>query len=52
MFRTGEFAEMSNDLAEARKRYREASSLARAIGFDEGAKNSQDALNRIAKADG
>jgi hypothetical protein len=44
----GEFAEMDGDIAEARKRYEEAGSLARAIGFQEGVVNSQAALKRLA----
>jgi hypothetical protein len=43
----GEFAEMDGDIAEARRRYEEAGSLARAIGFQEGVVNSQAALKRI-----
>jgi len=45
----GEFAEMNGDIAEARKRYEEAKSLAKAIGFQEGVRNSDDGLCRIAK---
>lgn len=47
---TGEFAEMNNDLAQAQKMYREAASLAKAIGFPEGQANSQEALKRVSKA--
>lgn len=42
-----EFAEMDGDIREARKRYDEALSLAKAIGFQEGVKQSQKALKRI-----
>lgn len=45
----GEFAEMNGNVAEARKRYQEAISLGKAIGFDEGVKNSQEGLKRLAK---
>lgn len=43
----GEFAEMSKDIAEARKRFEEAKSLAKAIGFEEGVKNAEQGLKRI-----
>lgn len=43
----GEFAEMDGDIAEARRRYEEAGSLARAIGFQEGLSNSEAALKRL-----
>ena len=45
----GEFAEMDGNIAEARKRFEEAKSLARAIGFQEGILNAEEALNRIQK---
>jgi hypothetical protein len=45
----GEFAEMDGNITEARKRYEEAKSLAKAIGFQEGVINSEDALRRISK---
>ena len=45
----GEFAEMDGNIVEARRRYEEAKSLARAIGFQEGVINSEDALRRIGK---
>jgi hypothetical protein len=45
----GEFAEMDGNIVEARKRYEEAKSLAKAIGFQEGVINSEDGLRRIAK---
>lgn len=48
----GEFAEMNSDLTEARKKYKEAASLARAIGFVDGAKNSQEGLKRVGGNDG
>ena len=43
----GEFAEMDGDIAEARRRYQEAQSLARAVGFQEGASNADSALRRL-----
>jgi hypothetical protein len=45
----GEFAEMDGNIAEARKRFEEAKSLAKAIGFQEGIINSEEALRRISK---
>jgi hypothetical protein len=46
----GEFAEMVGDIEEARKRFGEAKSLAKAIGFQEGVINAEDGLRRIGKA--
>lgn len=46
----GEFAEMDGDIAEARKRFQEAKSLAKAIGFQEGVINSEGALRRIGRS--
>jgi hypothetical protein len=46
----GEFAEMDGNIAEARKRFEEAKSLAKAIGFKDGIINSEDALRRLGKA--
>ncbi|THW92078.1 hypothetical protein D6D15_03419 [Aureobasidium pullulans] len=43
----GEFAEMNKDIIEAKKRYKEAVSLARAIGFEDGLENSSAALRRL-----
>lgn len=43
----GEFAEMDGDVAEARRRYQEAASLARAVGFQEGVTNADAALTRL-----
>ncbi|KAG2164136.1 hypothetical protein VTO58DRAFT_107156 [Aureobasidium pullulans] len=43
----GEFAEMNKDIMEAKKRYKEAVSLARAIGFEDGLENSSAALRRL-----
>ena len=43
----GEFAEMDGDIAEARRRYEEAGSLAQSIGFQEGVVNSRAALKRL-----
>lgn len=45
----GEFAEMDGNIAEARKYFGEAKSLARAIGFRDGVKNAESALQRISK---
>jgi len=47
----GEFAEMIGNVAEAKQKYNEAVGLARAIGFAQGANESQTALLRIAKAE-
>lgn len=46
----GEFAEMDGNIAEARKRFEEAKSLAKAIGFQEGITNADEALRRVQKA--
>ncbi|CAD0093135.1 unnamed protein product [Aureobasidium vineae] len=43
----GEFAEMNKDIIEAKKHYKEAISLARAIGFEDGLENSSAALRRL-----
>lgn len=43
----GEFAEMDGDIAEARRRYDEARSIAKALGFQEGIRNSEMALRRL-----
>ena len=40
---------MDGNIVEARKRYEEAKSLAKAIGFTEGVINSEDALRRLGK---
>lgn len=45
----GEFYEMDGNVAEARKRFEEAKSLAKAIGFQDGVINSETALRRLAK---
>ena len=45
----GEFAEMDGNIAEARKRFEEAKSLAKAIGFTEGTINAEESLKRISK---
>ena len=42
-----EFAEMDGDIAEARKRYGEAKSLSKAIGFTEGMQNADMSLKRL-----
>ncbi|CAK3750285.1 tpr domain-containing [Lecanosticta acicola] len=46
----GEFAEMSKDVELAKKKYKEAVSLARAIGFEEGVEQSSARLRELAKA--
>lgn len=43
----GEFAEMEGRIAEARRRFTEASSLAKAIGFGEGHQNAEEAIKRL-----
>jgi Tfp pilus assembly protein PilF len=43
----GEFAEMKRDFAEAGKKYREAVSLAKAIGFVEGVENGEARLEEL-----
>jgi hypothetical protein len=45
----GEFAEMDGSIAEARKRFEEAKSLAKAIGFQEGVINAEEGLRRVGK---
>lgn len=45
----GEFAEMAGNIEEALKRFNEAKSLAKAIGFQEGVQNAEDALIRLQK---
>ena len=45
----GEFAEMDGNIVEARKKFEEAKNIAKAIGFQEGIINSEDALRRLAK---
>lgn len=46
----GEFAEMVGDVAEAEKRYREAISIGRAVGFQEGVENSSERSRKLGKA--
>ena len=43
----GEFAEMDGLVNEARKRYEEAGSLAKAVGFEEGLRNAREGLKRL-----
>ncbi len=43
----GEFAEMDGDITEARRRYEEAKSLSRALGFTDGVKNAEKGLKRL-----
>lgn len=45
----GEFAELFKDYVAAKKSYTEAASLAKAMGFDDGVRNSAEALARLAK---
>jgi hypothetical protein len=45
----GEFAEMDGNVREARKKFEEAKSLSKAIGFMEGVQNSNQALIRLGK---
>ena len=45
----GEFAEMQRRYDEAKKRYAEAMSLAKALNFEDGVRNAQEALRRIDK---
>ncbi|KAL8756719.1 MAG: hypothetical protein Q9184_004409 [Pyrenodesmia sp. 2 TL-2023] len=47
MHNLGEFAEMEGDVAEARRRYVEAESLSKAIGFEEGVKASRGRLKLL-----
>jgi hypothetical protein len=43
----GEFAEAMGQFSEASKLYREAESLAKGIGFDEGIKQAREGLTRV-----
>jgi tetratricopeptide (TPR) repeat protein len=43
----GEFAEMEGNIAEAGKKYREAISLAKAVGFLEGVENGEARLKEL-----
>jgi tetratricopeptide (TPR) repeat protein len=43
----GEFAEMEGNVAEARKRYEEAASLSKALGFVEGIANADEGIKRL-----
>ena len=45
----GEFAEMNGDIRGARKRFEEAKSIAKAIGFEAGVINSEEGLRRLVK---
>ncbi|KAK4541486.1 hypothetical protein LTR36_007932 [Oleoguttula mirabilis] len=47
----GEFAEMMGNVGEAQKRYGEAISVARAIGFQEGVDNSSERLRKLKGGD-
>lgn len=44
----GELAEMGGNYKDAKRRFEEAKSLAKAIGFEQGVKNAVEALKRIA----
>lgn len=50
MHNLGEFAEMSKDVELAKKKYEEAISLSRAIGFEEGVEQSSARLRDLTKA--
>lgn len=52
MHNLGEFAEMEGDVAEARKRYVEAESLSKGIGFAEGVKMSRERLKLLKERQG
>lgn len=43
----GEFAEMDGNIKEARKKFEEAKSLAKAMGFEDGVKQADEALKRL-----
>ena len=45
----GEFAELDENIQEARRRYEEAAALAKAIGFPEGVANAKKGLRRLSK---
>jgi len=45
----GEFAEMNGDIVEARRRYEEARSLAKGMGFQDGVTNAEEGLKRLGK---
>jgi tetratricopeptide (TPR) repeat protein len=46
----GEFAEMDGNLTEARKKYEEAKSLSKAIGFFEGVERADEGIKRVGSA--
>ncbi|GAB7358851.1 hypothetical protein MBLNU230_g4074t1 [Neophaeotheca triangularis] len=46
----GEFAEMLGDVAEARQKYQESVSLARAVGFQEGVEMSSERLRALSQS--
>ena len=48
-YNLGEFAEMEGNIREARKRYDEAASLSKAIGYREGIEAAREAMKRIDK---
>jgi hypothetical protein len=48
----GEFLEMEGRLEEAQRKYDEAASLAKAVGFADGREHAREALRRIAAVDG
>ena len=49
MHNLGEFAEMAGEKGQARERYAEAVSLARAVGFAEGVQNGEERLKGLGK---
>ncbi|KAF2155082.1 hypothetical protein K461DRAFT_291969 [Myriangium duriaei CBS 260.36] len=51
LYNLGEMAEMLNERREAKAKYKEALSLAKAIGFEEGEAVAKEALARIKKED-
>lgn len=50
MHNLGEFAEMLGNPQEAKKKYEEAGSVAKAVGFQEGVENSRDRLKQLKAA--
>jgi len=46
----GEFAEMSKDFVEAKRKYKEAVSLAKAVGFAEGVQHSSERLRKLSSS--
>lgn len=48
----GELAEMAGDVEEARRKYEEAQSLSKVIGFEDGVRNAAEGLKRLGKTHG